>query len=594
MKHGMRGAPSTVRSEVADALAKLRGVLWGIGLFSGVINLLALTGSVFMLQVYDRVLSSRHVGTLVALCIITIGLFAIQGALDFIRARLLVRVGRSIDRSLGGRVYDLVLALPLRTRSGSDGLTPLRDLDAIRAFMSSQGPVALLDMWWVPLFLVFVYLLHPWLGLLATVGALILIIITIMTEQKTKDAVRDATLHGGRRMVGAESGRRNAEVIRAMGFGARLRQRWSKSNDAFLDAQDQASDVGGGLGAISRVVRMVLQSAMLALGAYLTLKGEISAGGIIAASITSARALAPIDMAIANWKGFTAARQSRARLEDLLDRIPPDATRLALPTPCKHLRVESVTSGPPGPTPNPLIRDVTFTLEAGQGLGVIGPSGAGKSSMARAILGLWPTLRGSVRLDGAALDQWEPAELGQHIGYLPQDIEVFDGTVAENIARFEESQDSDAVLAAAQAADVHDMILRLPNGYETMIGEGGLQLSAGQRQRICLARALYRDPFLVVLDEPNSNLDTEGEVALTRAIQGVRKRGGIAIIIAHRPSAIAAVDLLAVIRAGQLQAFGPKNEVLAKMQQAAPKSGQQRNGPLVVVGDQTPRSGGQG
>jgi PrtD family type I secretion system ABC transporter len=592
MKHGMRGASSAVRTEVADALARLRGVFLGIGLFSGVINLLALTGSVFMLQVYDRVLSSRHVGTLVALCIITVGLFAIQGALDFIRARLLVRVGRSIDRSLGGRVYDVVLALPLKTRGGSDGLTPLRDLDAIRAFMSSQGPVALLDMPWMPLFLLFVYLLHPWLGLLATVGALILIAITIMTELKTKDVVRDATLHGGRRMAGAESGRRNAEVIRAMGFGARLRSRWSKNNDAFLDAQDQASDVGGGFGAISRVVRMVLQSAMLALGAYLTIKGEVSGGAIIASSITSARALAPIDMAIANWKGFTAARQSRTRLEELLSRIPADSSRLALPAPYQHLRVESVTSGPPGPTPNPLIRDVSFVLEAGQGLGVIGPSGAGKSSMARAILGLWPTLRGSVRLDGAALDQWEPAELGRHIGYLPQDIEVFDGTVAENIARFEEPPDSEAVLAAARAADVHDMILRLPNGYETLIGESGLQLSAGQRQRMCLARALYRDPFLVVLDEPNSNLDTEGEAALTRAIQGIRKRGGIAIVIAHRPSAVASVDLLAIVRAGQLQAFGPKNEILAKMQQAAPKS-PQRNGPLVVVGDQQPRSGGQ-
>jgi PrtD family type I secretion system ABC transporter len=593
MKIGVGAAGVSARSEVASAITALRGVFVGIGAFSGVINLLALTGSIFMLQVYDRVLSSRHVGTLVALCIITIGLFAIQGALDFIRARLLVRVGRSIDRTLGGRVYDVVLTLPLKLRGGADGLTPLRDLDAIRSFLSSQGPVALLDMPWMPLFLLFVFLLHPWLGLLATVGALILIVITVLTEMKTKGATRDATLHAGRRMAGAESGRRNAEVIRAMGFGARLRSRWSKTNNAFLDAQDLASDVGGGFGAVSRVVRMVLQSAMLALGAYLTIKGEISAGAIIASSITSARALAPIEMAIANWKGFTAARQSKARLEELLARIPPDGTRIALPAPSKHLRVESVTSGPPGPTPNPLIRDVSFVLEAGQGLGVIGPSGAGKSSMARAILGLWPILRGSVRLDGAALDQWEPAELGRHIGYLPQDIEVFEGTVAENIARFEEPPDSDAVLAAAQAADVHDMVLRLPNGYETMIGESGLQLSAGQRQRICLARALYRDPFLVVLDEPNSNLDTEGEVALTRAIEGVRKRGGIAIIIAHRPSAVAAVDLLAIVRAGQLQAFGPKNEILAKMQQATPKS-PQRNGPLVVVGDQQPRSGGQG
>lgn len=593
MKHVSGNAASGAKSEVATAIAALRGVFLGIGAFSGAINLLALTGSIFMLQVYDRVLSSRHVGTLVALCIITMILFAIQGALDFIRARLLVRVGRSVDRALGGRVYDVVLALPLKLRGGVDGLTPLRDLDAIRAFMSSQGPVALLDMFWMPIFLVFVYAIHPWLGVLTTVGALILVGITVMTDVKTKDATRDATIHAGRRMTGAEAGRRNAEVIRAMGFGARLRGRWTRTNDAFLDAQDKASDVGGGLGAISRVVRTVLQSAMLALGAYLTIKGEVSGGAIIASSITSARALAPIEMAIANWKGFTAARQSKARLEELLTRIPVDGQRLALPAPHRHLRVESLTAGPPGPTPHPLIRDVSFVLEAGQGLGVIGPSGAGKSSMARGILGLWPALRGSVRLDGAALDQWEPAELGRHIGYLPQDIEVFEGTVAENIARFNETPDADAVLAAARAADVHDMILRLPNGYETLVGENGLQLSAGQRQRICLARALYGEPFLVLLDEPNSNLDSEGEVALTQAIQGVRRRGGIAIIIAHRPSAVIAVDLLAVVRSGQLQAFGPKNDVLAKIQQGVPKP-QQRGTPLAVVGAEKQRNEGQG
>ncbi|MGL5362703.1 MAG: type I secretion system permease/ATPase [Bosea sp. (in: a-proteobacteria)] len=573
-----------------QAVNAVRGAFVGIAAFSGIYNVLALTGSLFMLQVYDRVLTSRSVPTLIALSVIALGMFAIQGLLDWIRQRLLVRVGRRIDEQLSDRVFQTVLELPMRIRNGSDGLSPIRDLDSVRAFMSSQGPVALLDLPWMPIYLAFVFFLHPWLGWLATAGAVLLIIITLITEQKTRDPATEAAALAGRRLMLAESGRRNAEVARAMGFGDKLNARWQKANQAFLNTNDTAADVGGGLGALSKVLRIALQSAMLGLGAYLTIKGEVSPGAIIAASITAARALAPIELAIANWKGFVNARQAKTRLDDLLKRIPAEEQPLLLPAPVRDLRIEGMTAGPPVNPPKLLIKDVTFGLRAGQGLGVIGPSGAGKSSLARAIVGVWPILRGDIRLDGAALDQWSVADLGRHIGYLPQDIELFDGTIAENIARFDDKASAEDVIAAAKAADVDDLIRRFPDGYETRIGETGTTLSAGQRQRVALARALYGNPFLVVLDEPNSNLDAEGEMALTKAIAGVRQRGGVAIIIAHRQSAVQAVDILAFVNNGVVQHFGPKEEVLRKLaeqrqQGAAPRRTVGGNA-LTVVGEQ--------
>ncbi len=579
------------QSEVMQAVAAVQGALAGIAAFSGVYNVLALTGSLFMLQVYDRVLTSRSVPTLIALSIIALGMFAIQGLLDWIRQRLLVRVGRRIDQQLSDRVFQTVLELPMRVRNGSDGLSPLRDLDSVRAFMSSQGPVALLDLPWMPIYLAFVFFLHPWLGWLATAGAAMLILVTFVTEQKTRDPSTEAASLAGKRLMLAESGRRNAEVARAMGFGDRLNARWQKANQAFLNTNDTAADVGGGLGALSKALRVALQSAMLGLGAYLTIRGEVSPGAIIAASITSARALAPIELAIANWKGFVSARQAKARLDDLLQRIPAESQRLALPSPVQDLRIEGMTAGPPVNPPKPLIRDVTLGLRAGQGLGVIGPSGAGKSSLARAIVGVWPILRGDVRLDGAGLDQWSASDLGRHVGYLPQDIELFEGTIAENIARFDEAATAESVIAAAKAADVDDLIRRFPDGYETRIGETGTALSAGQRQRVALARALYGNPFLVVLDEPNSNLDAEGELALSKAIAGVRQRGGIAIIIAHRQSAVQAVDLLAFVNNGVVQHFGPKEEVLRNMSEQRGQLAALRRavgaGALTIVGNKT-------
>lgn len=552
------------QSELTRALSSLRVWIAGVGFFSGVINLLALTGSIFMLQVYDRVLASRSVPTLVALAAIAAVLYALQGVLDVIRSRLLVRMGSRVDEMLGAQTYRAVLQLPLRSTRQGDGLQPIRDLDTIRSFLASQGPPALLDLPWIPIYLGFVFIMHAWLGWLATAGAAFLVVLTIATEILSRRPAREAAIAAVRRQTLSMAGRRNAEVLRAMGFGDRLTERWLDASRRHLAAHVRSGDVTGGLSAISKVFRAILQSAMLALGAWLTIRGEVSGGAIIASSIVSSRALAPIDLAIANWKPFLAARESRRRLTELLGRSLGPVTPLALPAPREHLSIEGVFIGAPG-SGKPIVTSTTFKLEAGQALGIIGRSAAGKSTLARAVVGAWPLLRGSIRLDGAAFEQWSLNELGRHIGYLPQDIELFDGTISENIARFEANPNATTVIAAARAADIHEMILRLPDGYETEIGEDGAVLSAGQRQRVALARALYGDPFLVVLDEPNSNLDADGETALTGAIRGVRERGGIVIVVAHRPSAIAAVDLLAVMANGAIQAFGPKEEVLRKM-----------------------------
>lgn len=555
-----RAKPS---GKVSAALRALRGWLVAVGLFSGLINLLALTGSIFMLQVYDRVLTSRSVPTLVALAIIAAVLYLVQGALDLVRTRMLVRMGTRADEILGSDTYAAVLALPLQTRVEGDGLQPVRDLDSMRSFLSGPGPSAILDLPWIPIYLAFVFILHVWLGWLATAGALILCAVTVATELLSRQPAKQAFNESNRRQTLAAAGRRNAEVLKVMGFARRQQSRWLAANAAYLQANQRASDITGGLGAVSKVFRALLQSAILALGAWLSIEGEVSGGAIIASSIVSSRALAPIEQAIANWKGFLAARESRSRLATLLDRASGSADPLPLPAPHHELVLEGVFTAPPGTT-TPVVANVSFRLAAGQGLGIVGPSAAGKSSLARAIVGAWPLLRGAVRLDGATLDQWSPEALGRHIGYLPQDIELFAGTVAENISRFEEEPEPEAIIAAARAANMHDMIVRLPAGYETQIGTDGTSLSAGQRQRLGLARALYGDPFLVVLDEPNSNLDSQGEAALTKAIEGIRARKGIAIVVAHRPSAISAVDLLCVMADGGTKLFGPKEEVLSK------------------------------
>jgi ATP-binding cassette, subfamily C, type I secretion system permease/ATPase len=558
---------ATSPSPIALALSACRNAFAAIGLLTGVINVLTLSGSLFMLQVYDRVLPSRSVPTLVALFALVSALYAFQGVLDMTRGRLLVRIGAFLDEQLSTRVYDAVVRLPLKMQSRADGLQSVRDLDQLRSFLSGTGPAALCDLPWMPLYLGLCFVFHVWIGVTALAGAAILISLTLATEMLTRAPTRGAVTHGQSRMAIAEASRRNAEVLKAMGMIARLSAIWASANAKYMHHQQHGSDVGGGLAAASRVLRMLLQSAVLAVGAYLTINQEATGGIIIASSILVARALAPVELAIANWKGFVGARQSWRRLSDILALLQQEQKDpMTLPRPTKGLSVENLSVAPPGQQ-KIVVQDATFALKAGQAVGVIGPSASGKSSLARAIVGVWQPVRGKVRLDGAALEQWSSEALGPHVGYVPQDVELFDGTVAENIARFEPKPDPAAIIAAAQAAGVHDLVLRLPDGYETPIGEAGMALSAGQRQRIALARALYRDPFLIVLDEPNSNLDAEGDEALTQAIMAARQRGAIVVVIAHRPVALNAVDLVLAMANGTIKAFGPKEEVLRNVLQ---------------------------
>jgi PrtD family type I secretion system ABC transporter len=553
-----------VSSELSTALGACRRAFIAIALFSGMSNLLMLTGALFMLEVYDRVLPSRSVPTLVALLLLAAGLYGAQGVIDMIRSRILVRIGRSLDEAMSLRVYDAIVRLPLKVGNKGEGTQPIRDLDTVRGFLSGVGPVAFFDLPWMPIYLAICFLFHFYIGLTALCGAIVLVTLAILTEMQTRHPTRSATQFAAARNALLEASRRNAEAITAMGMAARVAKRWDDLNRHYVSASGKASDVGGGLGAMSKVLRLLLQSAILAVGAALVINQMSTPGIIIAGSILGGRALAPVDLAIANWRGFMAARQSWQRLSKLLGHLPPVVAPMPLKPPARTLVVQNAAVAPPG-AQKITASEINFTLTAGKALGVIGPTASGKSSLARMLVGVWTPARGTVRLDGATLDQWSPESLGRHIGYVPQDVELFNGTVVQNIARFEDPPDADAVIAAAQAAGVHDLIINLPDGYETVVGDHGGALSAGQAQRIALARALYRDPFLVVLDEPNSNLDAEGDEALTRAILGLRARGAIVVVVAHRPSAIAGVDYILIMAKGRQQQFGPKEEILTRV-----------------------------
>jgi PrtD family type I secretion system ABC transporter len=556
-------------SELAAALGACRRAFVATAVFSGMSNLLMLTGALFMLEVYDRILPSRSVPTLVALLILVAGLYAAQGMIDTIRSRIMIRVGRSLDESMSSRVYDAIVRLPLKIGAKGDGAQPMRDLDTVRGFLSGSGPIAFFDLPWMPIYLAICFLFHTYIGLTALAGAIVLIALTIITEVKTRHPMRSAAQFAVARNALLEASRRNAEAITAMGMVGRISKHWRDLNHSYVLSSGRASDIGGSLGATSKILRLLLQSSILAVGAWLVINQQSTPGIIIAGSILGARALAPVDLAIANWRGFVAARQSWQRLSKLLAHLPRQSDPMPLKPPSRSLVVQNTAVTPPGQQ-KIVCQDINFTLVAGKALGVIGPTASGKSSLARMLVGVWRPVRGTVRLDGATLDQWSSEALGRYVGYVPQDVELFDGTVAQNIARFEEPPDPDAVIAAAQAAGVHDLITGLPEGYETVVGDHGGALSAGQAQRIALARALYRDPFLVVLDEPNSNLDAEGDEALTRAILGLRARGAITVVVAHRPSAIAGVDYILVMAKGRQQQFGPKEEVLSRVMPPSP------------------------
>jgi PrtD family type I secretion system ABC transporter len=551
-------------SELAHALRSCKAAFAGVAVFSGVSNILMLTGAMFMLQVYDRVLPSRSVPTLLAMAILAGILFVGQAVIDMVRGRIMTRIGAELDEAVGGRVFTAVSRLPLFIGQQGDGLQPQRDLDNIRTFLSSPGPSTLFDFPWLPFYLAIIWILHPILGITAICGAIILVTLTAATEVFTRKPMGAAVLTGVRRNGFAEASRRNAEVLAAMGMGKRLHDHWREASREHLAQQQRVSDIVGGFGSFARALRLMLQSAMLGVGAWLVIQGEATSGIIIAGSILSGRALAPVDLAIAHWRNFVAARQSWRRLSGLLARLPQDAQPMALPVPGSNLTVECIAIGAPG-AQRIIVQGVDFSLDAGSVLGIIGPSGSGKSSLVRGLVGAWRPLAGRIRLDGAALDQWSPERLGRYIGYLPQDVELFAGTVAANIARFDPGADPEAIVAAARAAGVHRLIIGLPNGYETQIGEGGTALSAGQRQRVALARALYGDPFLIVLDEPNSNLDIEGEMALAEAILGIKARGGIVAIVAHRPNILTTVDFVLMMKEGQMHMFGTRESVLSKL-----------------------------
>jgi ATP-binding cassette subfamily C protein len=559
------------RQRLLELTAGFRGIVIFLFVISGIINILALTGSIYMMQIYDRALTSGSVPTLVVLSTLAIGLYLFQGSFDVIRSQILIRVGARLDTKVAPLAHRVAIDMPRYGFSSSEALDRGRDVDTVRSFLGSQGPMALFDLPWMPIFLVFVYILHPLLGALTLGGALILTIITIVSEIRTKSLSQTARKAAVVRNTVADSNTRNAEVIKAMGFADRAVERFNVANREHLDLQTRTNDITGTFAAISRVLRMLLQSAVLGLGAYLTIKGDLSAGAIIAASVASARALAPVDLAIGNWKNFVAARLSYNRLRDTVIALASSDDPLKLPAPTQLFTVDKITVAVPG-SGRVILSDVGFELKAGQALGVIGPSAGGKTTLVRAMTGIWPVVRGSIRLDNADLTQWPEDLLGRHIGYLPQDVSLMDATIEANISRFEDKPDPVKVIEAASAAGVHEMIVKLPEGYSTQLGSNGTALSAGQRQRIGLARALYGNPFLVVMDEPNSNLDNDGEIALTNAIKSIVARGGIAIVVAHRPSALVAVDYLAVVQNGRLVSFGPKQEIMRPVSQSAADS----------------------
>lgn len=550
--------------QVKQAFRFCRKAILGVGVVSCIINILMLTGPLFMLQVYDRVLTSRSVSTLVALAAITACLYTFYGLLEATRSRILARIGGRLDARLSEMTFEQSVTLPLRGGRRAERLELTRDLDRLRQFLSGPGPSALFDMPWMPIYLTVIFLFHPLLGFVALGGVLIMCLLIGLNELMTREPTAEAAAQAVRRHALVDGARANAEVATAMGMMKGLKVQWAAENELFHRHQSKASDRAATFGAVTKTSRFVLQSAMLAIGAFLAIGEVITPGIMIAASIISSRALAPVEQAVGHWRGFVSARQGLGRLRTILAKANALEVETDLPLPSMSLAVDGVFVVAPGST-TPIIQNVSFSLKAGDSLGIIGASGSGKSSLGRSLVGIWPAAKGDIRLDGSEIMRWDQEQLGTALGYLPQDPQLFAGTVAQNIARFQPHWESDDVISAAQRGNAHDVIAKLQQGYDTQIGEAGTILSGGQRQRIALARALYGDPFLIVLDEPNSNLDAEGEAGLTDAIEAAKTRGCIVIVIAHRPSAIAAVDRLLYLQDGQACACGPRDEVLQKV-----------------------------
>jgi len=573
-KSGNSADKTGFRSTVGQALLTARKAFWGIGIFSFFVNLLMLTGPIYMLQVYDRVLASRSVETLIVISLIMAWLYICMGFLDFCRSRVLVRVANKFEKTLGKRTFRIWLKQGLMGRSAIRH-KPLNDLSTIRQFLSGNAPGTFFDLPWVPIYIAAIFVLHWQLGLLALAGSIVILISAIYNEWGTRKPMLESLKLRRVEQALAQQAHRNADTIESMGMGDHMRRRWENLNTRGSAEGQTSSDRSGGSTAFSKAFRMFIQSAILGLGGYLAVKQIITPGAMIAASIILGRALAPIQMIIGQWRGFNAARDAYSRLNAFYEIVPEDGENTRLPTPTGQLSVENLMAGPPG-AKTAVLAGLNFALKPGQGLGVIGPSAAGKSTLARMLVGIWMPQKGAVRLDGATFDQWSRDEIGKYIGYLPQNVELFDGTIGENIARFNPAATDESIVEAARWAGVHDLILRLPEGYDSRIGEGGTVLSGGQTQRIALARALYGEPALIVLDEPNASLDAEGDAALTKAIAEARRREKTVIVMAHRPSAIAAVDMLLMLRDGKQEAFGPKDEVIKQLQG---QKSQAKNGP---------------
>lgn len=555
----MTKTPKTV---LHHTIAACRPYLLATVFFSLFINLLMFVAPLYMLQIYDRVLVSRSEVTLIALSVVAIGALVVYGLLEAVRSRILVRAGLQVDEKLGLPVFQAIFKRSVRAKGGSS-TQALRDLDTLREFLSGGAILAFCDAPWVPIFIAVGFLLHPVLGLVSLGGAIIIFCLALANETATRSSLQSASTSSMKATHEATTNLRNAEVVHAMGMLSAIMNRWSTRHGEALVQQSSASNWAGALLASSRFVRLALQVAILGAGGYLAIIGEITPGTMIAASIIMGRALAPVEMAVGQWKTFIAGRGAYERLQQLFENADAAEPPMPLPNPKGHIKVTGVVVVPPGGRV-PVLNNISLDLAAGTALGLVGPSGSGKSSLARALVGVWPVVAGTVRYDGADLKQWDPELLGPHIGYMPQDVELFAGTVAENIARFQEI-DSDAVVEAAQKAGVHDMILHLPDGYDTQLGEGGQALSGGQRQRVALARALYGAPQILVLDEPNANLDTEGENALARALQQAKSEGRTIIVVSHRPSLLSVVDTIAVLKEGSLMKYGPRETVLGEL-----------------------------
>jgi PrtD family type I secretion system ABC transporter len=549
------------QSELAQVLGKSRSAFIGAGIFSFFINMLMLVSPLYMLQIYDRVLASRNETTLWVLTLVAVFLIVVYAALETMRSRVLVRISGQMDSLLNARVFTALFKSAVRGPGGGSGQA-IRDLDSVRDFLTGQGLFAFFDAPWMPLYLGAIFLIDPLLGWVATGGGVTLFLLAVLTEIATRDTLSEASAANMRAGHFVEVSLRNVEAIEAMGMVPAMLRRWQGRRAKMLQLQSLASDRAGVITALSKFTRVVLQIAILGFGAYLVIHDHITAGLMIAASIMMGRALAPVEIAVGSWKHFLTARSAYDRLNALLKAVPAQRDFMHLPPPRGVLQVEQAIVVPPGAT-TPALKGVGFNVAAGDIVGIIGPSAAGKSTLARLLVGVWPPYSGKVRIDGADINTWDRERLGPYIGYLPQDVELFEGTIAENIARFGEVN-ADQVILAAQRAGVHELILKLPAGYDTHIGPGGQTLSGGQRQRVGLARALHGDPAIIVLDEPNSNLDNDGEAALARTVADLKARKRTTLVITHRPSLLASVDYIMVMREGMIEKFGPRDEILGQ------------------------------